>query len=118
MNDKLERNAAYGKNDGALIPRITVRDHDDLHMLIALMGDAVDNLRRMDEADRLPGREGAMDPLVQARTMLANLRERHADLVNRERQQADDAINSIASEFVRGLEAIGVTVHVVDLENL
>src|SRR3954462_14333890 len=91
-----------------MVPRITVRDHDDLHMLIALMRDAVSNLDTLSPEDRKPAREGAMDPLMQARTMLQNLEEMHTRFIM---DQYELPIQEMA-EFFSGL---GVSVVVIDL---
>lgn len=92
----------------SLIPRITVRDHDDMHMLLALLRDGVDRLSALPEEDRQPAREDALDPLVQAQTMLQNLEELHA-------QHFQDQFEKPIQEMVDFFNGLGVSVVVIDL---
>lgn len=103
-NGKLEANAAYGKADAVsaypdMTPRITVRDHNDLHMLIVLMRDAVEHLKTV---------PGAGDRLLQADTMLVDLERLHGLMID---QESQEALDSIVNLFA----AAGVTVVEIQL---
>lgn len=110
--EKLETSATYGKDEFRfyptttdMIPRITVRDHDDVHMLLSLMQDAVEHLKTL--ADPVPW--------ANASTMLQALETIHDEIRERARSKVTDSAASHLAEFFAEL---GFEVTIVDLENL